>query len=227
MSRLSFVVLSFIVIAGSVGLSRQQAFSQEQPAGGLVVADDPLGASAALANQLISYGRENKSPEAMVTAAMILAKLPAVDVDEKGEFENKPSASQNVEIESILKEALAMREGDATIKELVTRTRESLKEKTRGFGIKLPKVNDIIRRLRVQIPRNSKIAVTKVTKKKGEVIAASIPVTGTLAITPASNENIVLASGKNSVQTEAPKDGEYTVILGAGPLAIDTTMSLR
>jgi len=224
MSRLSFVALSFILIASGIGLTRQQAFSQEQPAGDLVVADDPLGASAALANQLISYGRENKSPEAIVTAAMILAKLPAVDADEKGEFENKPSASQNVEIESILKEAMAMREGDATIKELVERTRESLKEKSRDI---FSSIKNAIRRMRVQIPKNSKKVVAKVTKKKGEVIAVSIPATGTLAITPASNANIVLASGKGSVQIVAPKDGEYTVILGAGTIAIDTTMSLR
>ena len=77
-----------------------------------------------MAYGLIEYGRQKKTPEALVTAAMILSKLPVADGKEDGTVESKPPAGHTKEINAALDEAAVMRAQDKLLGDLVQRTRE-------------------------------------------------------------------------------------------------------
>jgi hypothetical protein len=101
-------------------------------------------ANRALANQLVGFGRKNKSPEALITAAEVLGKLPASEEGtEKPKTEKNPGTDKEappakegkktkLEPLALLDEAKKMSEGDPHVVAIADRVAKTLEEKPRG-----------------------------------------------------------------------------------------------
>jgi len=120
-----------------------------------------------LADGLIYYGRANKTPEALVTAALILHRNPTETV--KGEKDYSPTPK------ALLEEARAMRKDDKSLSAVIDNAADTLKEAARGAG---PTVHKQTAKLTpktklhtfsVPIP----LAVKKVTKQTTVTVLAT------------------------------------------------------
>lgn len=93
-------------------------------------------ADLALAHSLIQYGRKNKSPEALLTAAQIIAKTPAEELKEKGKKEGKgddktPGQRADNSPKALVAEAKAMSKA-AHVASLADATSKLIEETPRG-----------------------------------------------------------------------------------------------
>lgn len=184
---------------------------QEGTTGEVEEAED---SEMAMAYKLAHYGRTTKTPEALVTAAIIVARNPAVAIKSENEFEPGEPDAHIKEAEELLNEAEAMLPDDRLIKTLADRSRESIKEKPRGIGSVLKKIQML------NIPKNSKKKVITVKKKKGEKIKASASNTDVSVGVLQIGDPKPVAKMKGSVSVKAPKDGEYDIVVETGSLVI-------
>jgi len=81
-----------------------------------------------LADGLINYGRSTKTPEALVTAALILHRNPTEPI--KIEGEEKPDTSLSPK--ALLEEARAMRKDDKALAGVIESALDTIKEAPRG-----------------------------------------------------------------------------------------------
>lgn len=130
------MLLAPLAIALAIGISPTRGDDQKEPpdapSGGLAPAPAETLASidqAIAVGNLIELGRNNKMPEALVAAALILNNIP-IDPIEGAEGENKSEPLPTPQ--SLLKEAAGLAGTDKAIGELVKAAEERLKAKERG-----------------------------------------------------------------------------------------------
>jgi hypothetical protein len=181
-----------------------------------------------LAYGLLDFGRKNKTPEALVTAAMILTKIPIVDYSEKEVAKPKLSETQTKEIRAILSEAVDMRPADKVLKELVSRAEEDLKEGSRNFLDNFNRQIQNILRKRIA-PRTSTTMAT-VSRSKGQTISATADNRAVwVGVVNVSTGQTTWGSAPNGqIAVTVPATGTYRVVAyPPGTVAIETGLSLR
>ncbi len=187
-----------------------------------VAPPDPDVSRADLAFALAEYGRKNKSPEALVTAAQILSKLQVADPVKEGE---KPKESEDhlAAVNQLLDEAAALGGGDPVIKELVGRAREALKERPRGLFNFEKEINKTLKRIRVQMNAGKNV-VARQQYAQGQTISVTSEDRSTQLSVVNAQTGQVLASGVGSVTTLAPATGTYVVEATPPPTAKSGTV---
>lgn len=94
-------------------------------------ADAQAGEERNLAYELIEYGRESKTPEALITAALILHRNPVAKF-EKVEKEEGVEEVKEPDPKELLQEAQSIRPKDKALAEYVAKVSDDLKEEARG-----------------------------------------------------------------------------------------------
>jgi hypothetical protein len=84
-----------------------------------------------MAIQLADYGRENKLPEALITAARVIGTTPLRKVESKLPKGLQPF-DQEKEAERLIAEALRLGGGNPVIKKLAAQARSAISERPRG-----------------------------------------------------------------------------------------------
>jgi hypothetical protein len=85
-----------------------------------------------LALGLVHYARAHKTPEGLVTAALILHRTPTQPLKMKVEGGKEGASEAGLAPEALLEEARAMRKDDKALAGVVDRARDELKEAPRG-----------------------------------------------------------------------------------------------
>jgi hypothetical protein len=123
-----------------------------------------------LAHSLIEYGRKNKAPEALITAARILAANGTVELDQKPTHESTPDAPKGEKKEkpapdntpkALLEEAKALSSNDAAVVALANSI-----ELSRGAVGGAKRVVDVVEPLEAD--------VYKITFRGGEVARTAV-----------------------------------------------------
>jgi len=84
-----------------------------------------------MAFQLAQYGREHKTPEALILAARVIGSTPLGKSDEKLPADVKPY-DQHKEADDLIAEALKLPDVNAEIQKLATDTRKAIGERPKG-----------------------------------------------------------------------------------------------
>jgi hypothetical protein len=91
-----------------------------------------------LALRLVHYARAHKTPEGLVTAALILHRTPTQPLQLKVEGAKQGPAESALAPKALLEEARGMRQDDKALAGVVDRARDELKEAPRGGGVNGP-----------------------------------------------------------------------------------------
>lgn len=126
-----------VLAAGVLSVGSLAAQADDAPAGGGPAADESEKPSyravedLETAHRLIEYGRRTRSPEALLAAAVILARTPVEPVSEPADGGDPSAADPADEPKGLLKEAQALRPNDKPLADLIARTADALSESPR------------------------------------------------------------------------------------------------
>lgn len=146
--------LAGLLAAGLRSHATQEPKTKNEPNSAKLGAEKPKTnaktkgvANLRMAADLVTYGRETKSPEALILAARILATTPvkagggsAKLVGGSAKSEKSPASAKELDPETLLTEAKKMSD-DAHIAALINETRKIVAERSRG-EIDGPAVNE-------------------------------------------------------------------------------------
>jgi hypothetical protein len=175
-----------------------------------------------LAFGLVHYARAHKTPEGLVTAALILHRTPTQPLQAKVEGAKEAPAESGLAPKALLEEARAMRKDDKALAGVVDRARDELKEAPRGgHGPNMPYSGAYSMAARgvIQVwktfPAGAAAVITVATDAQGEGLASFVPPVGLTVAAPGTGQAVPLqaTSGVGWTRyTFAPKvGGDYLI----------------